>query len=265
MMIGSASTLHRRVAAGLGGRIVRGEIGEGETLPNEAALGAELGVSRTVVREAVKVLAARRLLEVRPKTGTRVRPRREWNMLDPEVLEWQFSGEAAPAALQDLLEVRRVIEPAAARLAAERARPEELRELERAWDGMVEATGRAGSSVDPDLRFHLGVLAATHNAFMRSFGWLIQAVLRSSFRLTSADRAAYLRSVEQHRKVLGAIRGGDASRAEVSMRELLESTAEDVRRALGLPRRGDRASGDGRRAGARSAPATARRHGRRGR
>jgi DNA-binding transcriptional MocR family regulator len=102
----SYGTLHRQIARRLGARIVSGEMEEGAALPNEAALSKELGVSRTVVREAVKVLAAKDLLEVRPKTGTKVRPRRDWNMLDPEILEWQFSGPGALAHIRDLLEVR---------------------------------------------------------------------------------------------------------------------------------------------------------------
>jgi DNA-binding FadR family transcriptional regulator len=228
----SHGTLHRQIARRLGMRIVSGEIEEGGALPNEGALSEELGVSRTVVREAVKVLAAKDLLEVRPKTGTKVRPRRDWNLLDPEVLEWQFSGSGMPAHVQDLLEVRLVVEPAAARMAAERAELEEVEEIERACADMESAGVDTESSIEPDLRFHLVVLGASHNVFMRPFGALIQAALRSSFRLTSEDQKAYLRSVRQHRDVLDAIRASAPAAAEAAMRRLLTSTSDDVKNAL---------------------------------
>lgn len=228
----SYGTLHRQIARRLGARIVSGEMEEGAALPNEAALSKELGVSRTVVREAVKVLAAKDLLEVRPKTGTKVRPRRDWNMLDPEILEWQFTGPGALAHIRDLLEVRLVVEPAAARAAAERAEPGDLEEIERACADMEAASGDTESSIEPDLKFHLSVLGSSHNVFMRPFGALIQAALRSSFRLTNEDRAAYLRSVRQHRDVLDAIRASDPDAAEAAMRLLLISTLDDVNNAL---------------------------------
>jgi DNA-binding FadR family transcriptional regulator len=225
-------TLHSQVANRLGARIVSGALDAGDPLPNEAALGEEFGVSRTVVREAIKVLAAKELLEVRPKTGTRIRPRLHWNVLDPDVLRWQFSGPGAAAGLEDLLEVRLVVEPAGARMAADRATPEEVADIERACSEMEATTGDLEASIDPDLRFHLAVLAASHNVFMKPFGALIQAALRSSFRLTSVDHAAYVRSVRQHRQVLDAVRTGDPGGAEDAMRRLLESTSDDVHRVL---------------------------------
>src|SRR5919108_94538 len=112
--------LHGAVVHEIGVRIVRGELEPGDTLP-ENGLADEPAVSRTVVREAIKVLAAKRLVESRPKTGTRVRPRRDWNLLDPDVLAWQVEAGADTDFLAQALEVRRMIEPAAARLAAERA------------------------------------------------------------------------------------------------------------------------------------------------
>jgi DNA-binding FadR family transcriptional regulator len=226
-------TLHSQVANRLGARIVSGALDAGHPLPNEAALGEEFGVSRTVVREAIKVLAAKELLEVRPKTGTRIRPRVHWNVLDPDVLRWQFSGPGAAAGLLDLLEVRFVVEPAGARMAARRATRREVADIETACSEMEATTGDLEASIEPDLRFHLAVLAASHNAYMKPFGALIQAALRSSFRLTSVDGAAYRRSVRQHRRVSDAVRARDPEKAEDAMRRLLRSTSDDVHRILG--------------------------------
>src|SRR5437868_5453416 len=98
--------LHGTVVHEVGVRIIRGDLRAGEPLPNEDELGAELAVSRTVLREAIKVLAAKRLVQSRPKTGTRVLARSEWNLLDPDVLAWQFEAGLTPKFLQDTLELR---------------------------------------------------------------------------------------------------------------------------------------------------------------
>src|SRR6187551_3409488 len=112
--------LHGAVVHEIGVRIVNGDLQPGETLPDNGFL-IDADVSRTVVRETIKVLAAKGLVESRPKVGTRVRPRRDWNLLDPDVLAWQVEAGADPGFLDQALELRRMIEPAAARLAAERA------------------------------------------------------------------------------------------------------------------------------------------------
>src|SRR5438128_7743542 len=110
-------SLHDRVVHAIGRKILGGELPPGALLPAEP----ELGASRTVLREAIKVLAAKGLVEARPKIGTRVRPRDAWNLLDPDVLSWQREGTAPVAFLRKLTEVRRIVEPAAAELAGERA------------------------------------------------------------------------------------------------------------------------------------------------
>src|SRR5205809_5241457 len=122
-------SLHGRIVHAIGRRILSGDLRPGDLLPAEPDLGA----SRTVVREAVKVLAAKGLVESRPKTGTRVRPRDAWNLLDPDVLAWQREGASPAQFLRKLTEVRRIVEPAAAELAAERASSRELAGVEDAY------------------------------------------------------------------------------------------------------------------------------------
>src|SRR6476469_8088647 len=130
--------LYGAVVHEIGVRIVDGELKPGETLPDNGFLD-ELEVSRTVVREAVKVLAAKGLVESRPKVGTRVRPRRDWNLLDPDVLAWQVEAGADASFLDQALELRRMIEPAAARLAADRADESQIAGLYAACEEMLAA------------------------------------------------------------------------------------------------------------------------------
>jgi len=225
-------TLHAQVAREIGLRVLEGELAAGTVLPNEAVLGMEFGVSRTALREAIKVLESKGLVEVRRKTGTRIRPRRDWNALDPEILSWLFSGPGFAAGLPDLLELRLIVEPAGARLAALRATPANLQEIEEALAGMEAAVADAESSIEFDLLFHMAILEATHNAFMRPFGALIQEALRASFRLTNKDRLAYERSLKRHRDVFDAIKAKDPDAAEATMRLVLNRTSEDIERSL---------------------------------
>jgi DNA-binding FadR family transcriptional regulator len=224
----SRPSLHLEVAGRIGSLVARGSIKPGAVLPNESALGAEIGVSRTALREAIKVLASKGLVEVRRKTGTRVRPRSDWNMLDPEVLGWLFSGAGIAPGLTDLMEVRRVVEPAAARMAAIRATSKDLAAIRDAHLGMERATGDLPSSVESDLRFHLAVLEATHNAFMRPFGALIQAALRASFRLTSSNSDLYRKTLPLHGVVVDAIEARNGDQAENAMLVILGQTSKDI-------------------------------------
>jgi DNA-binding FadR family transcriptional regulator len=225
-------TLHAQVAREIGLQILEGKLTPGAVLPNEADFGMQLGVSRTALREAVKVLAAKGLVEVRRKTGTRVRPQHDWNALDPDVLNWLFSGKGFAVGIPDLLELRLIVEPAGAKLAAERATPENLAEIESALQGMETAIEDSASSVESDLKFHLAILEATHNTFMRPFGALIQEALRASFKLTNRDRMAFEKSLRRHRDVFEAIRDRNPKAAEVAMQIVLNRTSEDIERSL---------------------------------
>ncbi|TMA22960.1 MAG: FadR family transcriptional regulator, partial [Deltaproteobacteria bacterium] len=122
--------LHGELVHAVGLQIVKGELQPGDPLPTDLDSDSERGVSRTVVREAIKVLAAKGLVVSRPKTGTHVRERRFWNLMDPDVLAWRLEADPTDTFFVDVFELRRLIEPAAARLAAERATAEEVAALE---------------------------------------------------------------------------------------------------------------------------------------
>lgn len=227
--------LHLRIAEYLGVQIMNGEYAPGTVFPAEAALGTSLGASRTAVREAIKVLAAKGLVEVRRKTGTRVRPAQDWNSLDPDVISWKFSDEKGiREAIEDLTELRRIIEPRCASLAAQRASKDEIFEIEKALKDMEGAAGKTEATVEADLRFHLAILDATHNIFMRPFGALIQAGLRASFKLTNTDREAYSRSLVKHRTVYETIQNGSSQQAEEAMHAVLRGSQRDIERSLAV-------------------------------
>jgi GntR family transcriptional regulator, galactonate operon transcriptional repressor len=213
-------------------RILRGELEPGDPLPTEEELGGELGaelvVSRTVVREAIKVLAAKRLVESRPKTGTRVRPRREWNLLDPDVLAWQIEAGPERRFLDQALELRRIIEPPAARLAAERATDEQIDALQEAAQGMADAGEELDAFMEPDIRFHTLLLEATRNELLEHMASILTSVLRTLFSYPARPPGAHARAARLHLAIADAIRSHDPDGAEAALLALADDTASNV-------------------------------------
>lgn len=220
--------LHGRVAHELGRRIVGGAYQPGDLLPPEASVGQEMDVSRTALREAFKVLTAKCLIESRPKVGTRVRARKDWNMLDPDVLSWCFATKPSAQLLRSLFEMRRVFEPSAAAMAAERRTAEQLQEIEAAYRSMEEAAAGTEEMLTTDLRFHLSILDATDNEFMVSLGMLIETALMGSFRLSSAKPRAFSDALPSHKAVCLGIRRQDPKRARFEMQQLLDKSVQDA-------------------------------------
>jgi DNA-binding FadR family transcriptional regulator len=227
--------LHGRIVHALGRRILRGEILPGDAL--EA--GSTMAASRTALREAIKVLTAKGLVEARPKIGTRVTPRESWHLLDPDVLAWQHDPQSSAAFLKKLTEVRAVIEPQSAALAAERADDDAVRALEAAFADMVapleerpeEGTeGWLDAFVDADMRFHLTILRATGNDLLEHMSRVVYSALIVSFRMTSEVPGSARRALPAHRAVLRAIAAHDGPRAHAAMRRLVASTASEIAR-----------------------------------
>jgi DNA-binding FadR family transcriptional regulator len=223
--------LHGAVVHEIGVRIVRGELKPGDTLPDNGLID-EPAVSRTVLREAIKVLAAKRLVESRPKTGTRVRPRRDWNLLDPDVLAWQI--EAGPDAdfLGQALELRRMIEPAAARLAAERATDEQIAALYGAYEAMRDAGDDLDAFMEPDLRFHSILLEACRNELLEHMSQIFTAVLRTVFAYSSSSSRAYPKAARRHLAIAKAIEARDPDAAERAVLGLIDDTKRNLTSAL---------------------------------
>lgn len=222
----SRPRVHRDVVETLARRILSGAIPAGDSLPNTHDLSAELGVSRSALREAIKVLTAKGLLEVRPRTGTRVLPRTSWNLMDPELLGW-----CAPSLDEDLvrhlLECRHLIEPGAAALAAQRATPAQLAEIEAALDRMAESD-TLDERVEADLDFHVAILRASANLFLAQWGLAVSSILLAAFRLSTGAAHSYDLAFSAHREVVEAIRRRDAAAADRGMRLCLSAMAHDL-------------------------------------
>ena len=213
----------------LGSHIVGGNYKPGDTLPNEAVLCRELGASRSVVREAVKSLASKGLLELRTRIGTRVLPSAHWNLLDIDVLGWRYTSMPRTQFFRELFEIRRMIEPNAAALAAERANDADIETIAAAYRDMEAADHDSDEAIDADVRFHRGILAAGHNELLVQMGSLISAGLLVSFRISSQSFEAVL---PQHARVLEAIRSRDAGAARAAMEQLLSGTSDFLERHL---------------------------------
>jgi DNA-binding FadR family transcriptional regulator len=211
---GSGRRLRGAIAHYLGTQIVSGAIAPGEKLTGEVANAEALDVSRSAYREAVQVLTAKGLVESRPKAGTHVLPRSRWNMLDPQVLAWAFSGEPDTDFVRDLFELRAMVEPAAARLAAERR--------ERATE--------AGRAADRD--FHDALLAATHNNALIALSASISAAVSWTTKYKQRARALPRDPVPDHIRVFDAIAAGDAEAAAAAMRILVDLALEDTRLSM---------------------------------
>jgi DNA-binding FadR family transcriptional regulator len=212
----------------LGRRILSGDLAAGRFVGNEAFLMREHAVSRTAVREAVKTLAGKGLLETRPKTGTRVLPPERWNMLDPDVLGWLMADVPSATLMRQLHEIRCVIEPAAAAMAAERATKAELALLRKCCDRMEAAGDDVRAFTEADLEFHTTILAATRNPFVVTFAAGIRAALLAFFRATGQDPDAFESGRPRHRRLLNALERRSAKAARLASEVVLEGAREVI-------------------------------------
>ncbi|HEY1382594.1 MAG TPA: FadR/GntR family transcriptional regulator [Dongiaceae bacterium] len=228
----SQRSIHGRIAHEIGQQILRGDLAPGEVLPNETDLGADFGVSRTVLREAIKVLAAKGLVESRTKVGTRVKARDQWNMLDPDVLSWSLASHDAESYALAVSEMRRVLEPAGAALAAQRATPEEIARIRATYEAMEAAGTKTEDSVYHDLRFHLSILEATGNPFLVSMGHVIESAIAFNIKLSVEMPNLRVQSLPLHRIVLERIEKRDPRGAQAAMVKLLQEAQSDIEHIL---------------------------------
>lgn len=229
--------LHGQAVEIIGERIIRGVHAPGDSLyPDQ--IERELGVSKTVVREALRVLASKGLIDSRQKRGTFVRPRADWNLLDSDLLRWQGLGIPGGAFLENLGEVRSIVEPAGARLAAVRRDEADLAALEDALDLMAAAGDDAQAAVEADLAFHRALLAAAHNELLTRMEVVIEAGLRVRDHLVhGADHSSD--AVPAHRAVLDAVRAREPEAAARAVEELLAQAAADLRQLTDNADRGE--------------------------
>lgn len=219
-----------RLIRALGQDIVRGLHSPGMLLPKESELMARHEASRTSVREAIKVLSGKGLVETRRKVGTRVRERDHWNIFDADVLAWHRLDGVDHDILKDLIEMRQLVEPPAARFAAARATLDDLGRIGEACEAMRLAIGDMAAYAKADVSFHMAVLAASHNALLRRFAHIVANFLQVSFRIQQDALEAPGERLEDdlalHLAIADAINRGDAAAAEEGMmRAILDGKA----------------------------------------
>lgn len=227
----------------LGQAILSGQYAVGASLPPEPLLCEQFGVSRTVVREAIKSLVAKGLISTGPKVGTRVLTAEQWNWFDPDVITWQAQVGLTPQFLRDLQELRAVVEPAAVRMAAEKATDADISGMEDAYQGMKYAIEHGGDYVVHDLRFHQGLLTASHNRMLVQMGKALSALLRTSFELSTRVKDGPRSSLPLHRAVLDAVIARSPAKAERALMVLINGANEDIERVLSTRRKLPRVSG----------------------
>jgi DNA-binding FadR family transcriptional regulator len=229
--------VHGNTVDHLGEAIVAGRYAVGASIPPELILCEELGVSRTVVRESVKSLIAKGLVTTGPKVGTRVLADDNWNWFDPDVILWKSKAGLTAEFLRDLQDLRRVVEPAAVRLAAERATPQDIADIEAAYAGMKKSVEEGGDYVTHDLRFHQGLLRACHNRMLAQMSKALSALLRTSFEISTTRKDGPRNSLPLHRAVLDAVITHNPAKAEKAILVLIDGAREDIEEVLASRRR----------------------------
>jgi GntR family galactonate operon transcriptional repressor len=212
------------VVEALGRAIVSGRYAPGDLLPKEDELSEEYGVSRTTIRSAVTVLAAKGMIEIRTKVGTRVRPAALWNTFDSNLLSWSHAEGQDDGLMEALIELRQVMEPAAARLAAGRATMKDLGPLSIAVDAMTNSVGDQAGYAEWDVAFHQAVYDASQNPLLARFGMLVGDFMRIAFEIQQNEvpnDQALNDDAARHRRVYDAISRGEAELAAEAMLDVV--------------------------------------------
>ncbi|MCQ4629998.1 FadR family transcriptional regulator [Shinella sp. CPCC 100929] len=204
----------------------------GGFLPTENELCLRYGVSRTVIRESLKILESKGLVRGRSRVGTVVCAKEEWNILDQQVLEWIGPRIFELDLLKCVLDARRAIEPFAAEFAAERATVQEVAEIERAWEQMRDAEGDVARFTEADVAFHAGLLKASHNQVFMQLASIIRAALEFSLYASNEAVDARGEAVEIHKQLVEALRMRDKAAARDCSHRMLDLAARDLALAI---------------------------------
>lgn len=223
----AGSSVHAAIANEIGLRIVRGDYPPGTILPNEAKWAETFDVSRSAVREAIKMLMAKSLLSSRPKVGSRVEPRERWNLLDRDVLAWYAASPDREKFLRTVQEFRYIVEPEAAAIAAARRTDEQMAEISRACREMGAAT-TLRTRTEADTRFHMAILRATGNELLVPLGVLIESGLEYLFVYITRNNDDLDLAQRLHEDIERQIRLRDPEKARAAVRRLLANTDEII-------------------------------------
>lgn len=223
-----ALRLHGSIARDLGVLIVSGRYKPGELLNGEVSASDRLQVSRGAYREAVRILAAKGLVESRPKVGTRVSQPENWHLLDPDVLSWIFEFEPDRKLLVDLFELRNIVEPRAAALAARRRTGEHLDAMARALDEMASHTLAVEAGRQADQDFHAALIQASGNAFLASMISGVGAAIAWTTVFKQRENPLLRDPMPDHLRVFEAVKSQDADAAHAAMENLVDLALLDI-------------------------------------
>ena len=217
----------------IGLAIVKGKYSPDKPFPTESDLCDRYGVSRSIVREVVKMLSSMGMLASKARKGTWVLPARERNVLDPQVLMWMLSADASLELLTEFVEIRREIEPAAAALAAEHASEKSLEAIETALERMrhCQEAGSDEEALAADIDFHLSILSASGNRFMMQMRHLVECALRVSIQMTNQSKGVAHASFKDHLAIANAIKTGKVSAARKNSLKLIDEAYELIKHA----------------------------------
>ncbi len=213
-----------QIVRAMGTAILRGDYPEGTLLPPEGELMGQFGISRTVLREVLKTLAAKGLVVSKTRVGTKVRSQVDWNMFDSDLLGWRLDLGMDLRFLNSLYEIRLAVEPAATALAALRRSDESVARMRGLINEFRHSGHTRSSFAEIDLALHLEIATASGNPFMRAIGAIIEAALMATFVDSApvADGERLRRSTEDHAEIVEAIAAGDATRAAAAMTNVIE-------------------------------------------
>lgn len=221
--------IHQSIAKQLGTAILTGQYKPGDNLEGEIENSLALGVSRTPYREAIRILVSKGLLESKPKAGTRITPRQRWNLLDPDLLSWMFTSQPGPHFIRDLFELRRILEPAAAALAAERRTSEQLRRMNTALEQMRARGLASDAGKEADRLFHHAILEASGNEALASLSSSVGAAVQWTTHFKQRVHANPRDPLPEHLAVYEAIAASNVVEASAAMHTLLRLALQDMR------------------------------------
>jgi DNA-binding FadR family transcriptional regulator len=206
----------------------------GELLPPQEDLAMNFGVSRTLMREALSMLLVKGMLEMRPRLGTRVLSEQNWKIFNRDVIDWCFAAKADPEFLLDLLDLRAVIEPRAAALAAMRATPADRAAMRTAINGLHAWPSTSPEFAAHDLDLHVGIIRASQNQLFIQLEVIVRASIETMIRIVSPNPDIIAAAIDSHERIVKAIERQDPVEAELAMRLLVNQAASNVEATMGL-------------------------------
>jgi DNA-binding FadR family transcriptional regulator len=232
-----SSGTHGNVVQTLGIAIVSGVHPPGAAIPTEEQLSIDFGVGRSAVREGIRVLTGKGLIKASTRRGTIVQDPSRWHLLDPDVLGWKYQATTVPKDIDDLTGLRLVLEPTAARLAANSEAEDIMGPIEAAFERMKASTDDTDAFIAADLDFHAGIVAATNNQLLIHLNSMMAVALAAHRHVHTTSKSRHKRTLPDHRKVMEAIRDHQPDVAEVQLREIIERAHQDVLFYTGRSRR----------------------------